>query len=76
MNLFQKLFRNSTDAERKRAELHRDIALAGVDDEHPLWQAVLSLVDEHAARETDAALAPKLTNEERQYTADCAATAS
>lgn len=64
-----------TDAERTHAELQRDIALAGIHDGHPLWQAVLMLVDEHAESEGKAALAPNLTNEQRQYTAGCAATA-
>lgn len=76
MNLFARLFKSSTDAARKHAELQRDIALAGVHEEHPVWQAVLSLVDEHASRETEAALAPKLNNEERQYTAGAAASAN
>lgn len=76
MNLFQRLFKNSTAKARENAELQRDIALAGVHEEHPVWLAVLSLADEHAASETAAALSPKLNNEERQYTAGAAATAS
>ena len=60
---------------RRREELQRDIALAGVHDEHPVWLAVLSLVDEHAARETQGALSPKLSNEDRHYAAGAAATA-
>lgn len=63
-------------AEQARAELQRDLALAGVQEDHPLWQAVLGLVDEHAGRETDAALSPKLNNDERQYTAGAAASAN
>lgn len=64
-----------TDAERAHAELQRDIALAAIHEDHPLWQAVLLLVDEHAENEGKAALAANLTNEQRQFTAGCAATA-
>ena len=64
-----------TEAERAHAELARDMALAGVTESDPVWLALLSLVDEHAERETAAALAPNLTNEQRQYTAGAAATA-
>lgn len=70
-----KTFGRPTEAERAHAELQRDIALAGITPEHPLWQAVLSLVDEHAAGETEAALRPNLTSEQRHYTAGAAATA-
>jgi hypothetical protein len=52
-------------AEQAHRELQRDIALASMSPDHPQWQAVLELVDEHATRETDAALAPNLTNEQR-----------
>jgi hypothetical protein len=62
-----------TDAERAHAELQRDIALAGIHDGHPLWQAVLLLVDEAAQRSTEAALVSNLTNEQRQFSAGCAA---
>jgi hypothetical protein len=62
-------------AERAHAELQRDIALAGISDEHPVWQAVLSLVDETAQGELEGALAPNLTDAQRQYAAGCAATA-
>ena len=64
-----------TSPERAHAELQRDIALAGISEIHPLWQAVLSLADEHAAGETAAALAPNLTSEQRHYAAGAAATA-
>lgn len=87
MNLLKKLFDRGggtayvrryavqTEAERAHAELQRDMALANIDEKHPLWQAVISLVDEHADSEQRAALAPNLTNEQRQFTAGCAATA-
>jgi len=64
-----------TDLERQHAELQRDLALAGIPETHPVWQAVLELVDEHAQRELDAALMPNLTNEQRQFAAGAAATA-
>jgi hypothetical protein len=56
-------------------EMQRDLVLAGITDAHPVWQAVLSLVDEHAQRELEGALAPNLTNEQRQYASGAAATA-
>jgi len=64
-----------TEAARKHAELQRDMALAAMPADHPLWLAVLSLVDAHAERETEGALSPNLTNEQRQYAAGAAATA-
>lgn len=63
-------------SEQSQRELRRDIALAGLRDDHPVWVAVLGLVDDHAGRETDAALSPKLNNDERQYTAGAAASAN
>ena len=62
-------------AEKAHAELQRDVALAGIADTNPMWQAVLSLVDETAQGEIEGALTPGLTNEQRQYAAGCAATA-
>lgn len=63
-----------TKSERAHHELQRDIALASMPPGHPVLDAILSLVDEHAARETEAALAPNLSNEQRQFTAGAAAT--
>jgi len=60
---------------RARKELVRDMVLAGMQENHPVWQAVLELVDEHAERELAGALAPNLTNEQRQFASGAAATA-
>jgi len=87
MSIFRKMFGREpaaivrrvlvtrTPAEQAHAELVRDMALAGVTAEHPVWLAVLSLVDEHAQGELEAALKPNLTDEQRQYAAGAAATA-
>jgi hypothetical protein len=64
-----------TDAERSHAERERDMALAGTPDNDPTWQAVLALVDEHAESECTGALAPGLTDDQRQFAAGAAATA-
>jgi hypothetical protein len=72
---YKRAYVAESDAARSHAELARDMALAGVDEGHPVWNAVLSLVDEHAESEGKAALAPNLTNEQRQYAAGAAATA-
>ena len=82
-NIFQKAapdnyvrrYVRQSAAERAQAELQRDIALAGIHDGHPLWAAVLALLDEHAESEGKAALAPNLTSEQRHFTAGAAATA-
>lgn len=72
---FQRARAARTKAEQAHRELQRDIALASMAPDHPQWQAVLDLVDEHSARETDGALAPNLNNDQRQYAAGAAATA-
>jgi hypothetical protein len=59
--------------ERARADLERLMVLAGTRQEDPLWKTVLSYADEHARNERDAALAPALTDGERQYRAGRAA---
>lgn len=65
MKLF-KLFESK--ASRERDELQRVLALANA-AEHPIFQAVLSYADEHARNEHETALAPNLTNEQRQFNA-------
>jgi len=66
----------AVDARAKaHAELQRDIALAGVSENHPVWQAVLNLVDENAQNELDGSLSPNLTNEQRQFASGAAANA-
>ena len=64
-----------TEAEQNRANLERLLALAGVSDSHPVWKTLLSYADEHAANEQEAALAPNLANDVRQYNAGRAASA-
>ncbi len=60
--------------ERQRQEVERVLALAG-GAEHPIFKAVLSYADEHARNEHETALAPNLTNEQRQYNAGRSAAA-
>jgi hypothetical protein len=62
-------------ADKRQAELERDLALAGIREDHPVWQAVLLLVDECAQGALEGALAPNLTNEQRQFGAGAAANA-
>jgi hypothetical protein len=60
--------------EQKREELERVLALAGA-AEHPIFKAVVSYADEHARNEHETALAPNLTNEQRQFNAGRSAAA-
>lgn len=64
-----------TEAQQKRANTQRLLALAGLSDEHPLWRTVLSYADEHARNELAMALAPNLSDSARQYNAGRAASA-
>jgi hypothetical protein len=63
-----------TPEEKHRQETERVLALAGA-AEHPIWKAVLSYADEHAMNEHETALAPNLTNEQRQFNAGRSAAA-
>lgn len=71
MKLF-KLFKSRE--EQKREELARMLALADA-AEHPIFKAVLDYADEHAMNEHQTALAPNLTNEQRQFNAGRSAAA-
>lgn len=64
-----------TEAQQKRANLERLMALAGMSDEQPLWKVMLSYADEHAHNELMIALQPGLSDAERQYNAGRAASA-
>ena len=61
-------------AEQKRQDLERVLALAGA-AEHPIFKAVLGYADEHARNEHETALAPNLSNEQRQFNAGRSAAA-
>lgn len=62
-----------TEAQQSRADLERLLTLADIHDEHPVWKTLVSYVDEHARNEQEAALAPNLSNDIRQYNAGRAA---
>lgn len=64
-----------SDAQQKRADLERLLALAGVSDSNPIWKTVLSYIDEHARTEQEFALGPDLPDSVRQYNAGRAASA-
>lgn len=80
MNLFKRVFLKRTKPavdreEARRRELQRQIALASVPEDHPLWQAVLEIVDEHERNMVQRVLLEGITSEERHYTAGLAASA-
>jgi len=62
-------------ADQGRKDLERLMVLAGLDENNPLWQVVLSYADEHERTEREVALKPDMANEQRQYNAGRAASA-
>ena len=64
-----------TEAQQKRENLERLMALAGIEDSHPVWKTLLSYADEHARNEQEGALRADLTDSVRQYNAGRAASA-
>lgn len=64
----------TADAER-RVQTQRTLALAGITDEHPVWQAVLALADENARNMRSVAFRPALADGVRQFNAGGAANA-
>ena len=63
----------ASGAERSRADLERLMVLSGMRAEEPLWKVVLSYADEHACNGREVALAPGLSDSERQFRAGWAA---
>jgi hypothetical protein len=53
--------------EQQRANLDRLMVLSGVTDSNPLWVTIVSYADEHVKNCLDAALAPGLSNDLRQF---------
>lgn len=64
-----------TEAQQKRENLERLLALANVPDSHPVWKTLLSYADEHARNEQEAALRADLPDSVRQYNCGRAASA-
>lgn len=62
-----------TDTELKNLEMQRLVALAGTSPDHPLWQAVLTLADEHERNEVYCALMNNLDDAGRHYNSGRAA---
>jgi hypothetical protein len=64
-----------TGKQQRIADDQRLKILAGYADTDPLWQTILSYVDEHHKNEIENSLSPKLSDSERQYAAGRAASA-
>jgi len=61
--------------EQKRANLDRLMVLSGVTDSNPLWLTILSYADEHVQNCLETALAPNLSDGQRQFEVGRAASA-
>lgn len=61
---------------KRHQDMERLLVLAGLSKDDPLWKTVLSYADEHERNEAQTALAPGLSDGERQYNAGRAASAS
>lgn len=64
-----------SEAQQKREDLERLLALANISDSNPVWKTLLSYADEHARNEQETALGPDLPDSVRQYNAGRAASA-
>lgn len=64
-----------TEAQQRRGNMERLLALGGVAEDHPVWRMVLSYVDEHERNERLTALGPDLGDAARQYNAGRAGSA-
>lgn len=73
--LYQRTPRIVTEEAQKRANLERLMALADVGTDHPVWNVVLSYLDEHEQNEMEAALRSDLDDAGRHYNAGRAASA-
>jgi hypothetical protein len=64
-----------TQAQQDRANVQRLLVLAGLSEQDPLWNTILSYADEHERNEADMAMRPDLTDAQRQYNSGRAASA-
>lgn len=64
-----------TETAKNRANMERLMALADLGADHPVWNVVLSYVDEHEQNEMDVALAAGLDDGARQFNTGRAASA-